>query len=268
MRVERSISIDARPAHHVFTRTVSQFSVGYVIPTLATPIRRLMDTGDPSFSCIRSDASSDQSPARFMGVCFCLALTAASQWALASERHYSHQGADGVMVFSDAPLVDGQFTRQSYGLTKRSAVAANPCKGLTNRQLDAKATSLHEQFVAAGEQHSVDVSLLKAVARAESCFDPKAVSSAGAQGMMQLMPETAAYLGVSNSFDAIQNINGGAQYLSDMLDRYSGDVSLALAAYNAGPGNVDRYKGVPPFEETKRYVDSVLQFRLRYQTTS
>lgn len=118
--------------------------------------------------------------------------------------------------------------------------------------------SMDDIFAEAAERFGLSVKLLKAVAKRESNFNPNAVSRAGAQGVMQLMPGTARSLGVTNAFDARQNIMGGAQYLKTNLDRYGGNVALALAAYNAGPGNVDKYGGVPPFAETQNYVSSIL----------
>lgn len=123
-----------------------------------------------------------------------------------------------------------------------------------------KPTDMDEIFQRAASQYGVPVNLLKAVAKTESGFDPDAVSRSGAQGVMQLMPSTAASLGVQNPLDAEQNIMGGAKYLSDMLNRYDGDTTLALAAYNAGSGNVAKYGGVPPFAETQAYISKVMDY--------
>ena len=114
-------------------------------------------------------------------------------------------------------------------------------------------------FQAASEAYGVPVNLLKAVAKAESAFDPTAVSHCGAQGVMQLMPATARAMGVTDAFDPAQNIMGGAKYLSQMLDTFDGDVSLAVAAYNAGPGAVKKHDGIP-YESTRNYVNKVLDY--------
>ncbi len=118
--------------------------------------------------------------------------------------------------------------------------------------------------VDAGRRHSVDPALVLAVIDVESAFQPQAVSPKGAMGLMQLMPATAAALGVANPFSASANVDGGVRHLRALLDQYGGDQRLALAAYNAGASAVARYGGVPPFQETQDYVRRVLRKRERY----
>lgn len=122
------------------------------------------------------------------------------------------------------------------------------------------ASSFDGLIAQAASRHNVDQDLVRAVIKVESNFDPNAVSHAGAKGLMQLMDATAGSLGVENSFDAAQNIEGGVAYLAQQLRRFNGNTELALAAYNAGPGTVMRYGGVPPIAETQQYVDRVLSF--------
>jgi len=116
----------------------------------------------------------------------------------------------------------------------------------------------------ASRQHGVSAALVKAVIAAESGFDPGAVSRRGAQGLMQLMPDTARDLGVDDAFDPWQNIDGGTRYLGKMIERFPGELTLAVAAYNAGPEAVTRHRGVPPFDETRSYVERVLRLYKKY----
>ena len=120
--------------------------------------------------------------------------------------------------------------------------------------------SMDSIFEEAAKLYGVPVQLLKAVGKAESGFNANAVSAVGAQGVMQLMPATARYLGVDNPFDATSNIMGRAKYIAEKLKEYDGDVELALAAYNAGSGNVAKYGGVPPFTETINYIDRIMGY--------
>jgi hypothetical protein len=139
------------------------------------------------------------------------------------------------------------------------AAIAAPEPKLTN-------ADVHQLIAQAGADHNLDVDLLASVVRAESGGNIRALSRTGAQGLMQLMPGTAAQLGVTDSFRADQNINGGTAYLDALLLRYHDHLALALAAYNAGPAAVDKYHGVPPYRETRIYVARVIrEFNRRKQ---
>lgn len=124
----------------------------------------------------------------------------------------------------------------------------------------AGAESFRNEIAAAAKKYNLPEKLIAAVMKQESNFNAAAVSSAGASGLMQLMPATAKYLGVEDRFDPKQNIMGGAKYLRQMLDQFDNDIETALAAYNAGPGNVKKYGGIPPFQETKNYVKNVMNY--------
>lgn len=124
-----------------------------------------------------------------------------------------------------------------------------------NTHSPAQIDSLIEKYA---HKNNLDKDFVKAVIKQESAFNPNAKSHCGAMGLMQLMPQTAMSLGVENAYDVEQNIMGGTKYLSDLLNQYNGDKKLALAAYNAGPGAVKRYGGIPPYSETQNYVKNVI----------
>jgi hypothetical protein len=132
------------------------------------------------------------------------------------------------------------------------------CSGMNTAGVQQRATVHEDSISKYATKYGVDSDIVKAVIAVESCYNTGAVSPKGAQGLMQLIPETAARFGVDDSFDSSQNIHGGTRYLSWLMKRYDGDLYKAIAAYNAGEGAVDKYQGIPPFNETQHYVRKVL----------
>ena len=179
---------------------------------------------------------------------FLIALSAGV--SSASADIYRYVDSDGVVHFSNVPQ-DPRF--RIYIRTGR--------KDATRYIRD------YEDIIKrASDRFGVDDSLIKAVIKAESDFDPMAVSHKGAQGLMQLMPGTAEMLDVNDPFDPEANILGGTRYLGDLLKRFDGDLRLALAAYNAGPERVASYRAIPPFEETRVFVERVIEYAGLYES--
>ena len=161
---------------------------------------------------------------------------------------YMYMDENGVMHFTNAPT-SNEYEYKIY-IKEKTAVSKN-----------FYTTNKYDHFISdAAEQTGVDSHLLKAMIKAESDFDPRAVSRKGAMGLMQIMPENFKMLNLKNPFDPWQNIMAGAQYFQKMYERFNGKLALSLAAYNAGPTAVDRYKRIPPYQETEEYVSRVLRY--------
>jgi len=161
--------------------------------------------------------------------------------------------------------LDGSGSTQKGSSSLSSSSTSSPLSTLGTGSGTPATGDFSSLINQAAQKYGVNPGLVQAVIKAESNFNPSAVSQAGAQGLMQLMPGTARGLGVTNSLDPAQNIDGGVHFLSNLLKHYDGNVRLAIAAYNAGPGAVDKYGGIPPYQETQTYVNRVLGY---YQSTN
>lgn len=172
-------------------------------------------------------------------------------------RHYSSKAPRGLGNAVAVRTIKYSFLETCY------ACAAKP--GVNFNTLRLNTAAYQAEISAAARDFGVDEAIVRAIIHAESAFNPNALSRVGAQGLMQLMPATARRFGVGNAFDAGQNIRGGVQYLAFLLKRFHGDLTLTAAGYNAGEGAVDKYKGVPPYAETRRYVERVRLLAARYR---
>ena len=172
-------------------------------------------------------------------------------------RHYTSARPSG--SFSALKTIQYSYIETCYACGSRPGVNFGKVRLNTNAYGD--------EIRAASKRYGVDEAVVRAIIHAESAFNPRALSRVGAQGLMQLMPATARRFGVGDAFDAAENIRGGVQYLAWLLKRFDGNVKLAAAGYNAGEGAVDKYKGVPPYAETQRYVERVGLLAARYRGT-
>ena len=189
---------------------------------------------------------------KYMGITICYTLILLFSAALTAYGDiYRYIDENGVMHFTNTPTTSNQkfklFLREKPKTSLRYS------------------TKKYDDIIAnASQQYGVAFPLLKAIIKAESGFDPRAVSKKGAKGLMQIMPQNFKLLGIKDPFDPSQNIHAGARYFKQMYDRF-GKLALSLAAYNAGPKAVERYKTVPPYEETEEYVKRVLKFYYNYK---
>jgi len=186
-------------------------------------------------------------------------LTLATASAPSQAQVYRYTDENGITVLTNIKPEPGRYENV------RNVGCYGTCiKGVDWHATPLKRSEYREELRAAAEVHGVDEALVRAIMHAESWFNPAAVSHAGAQGLMQLMPATQARFGVADPFDPLDNISAGVAYLAELLDEFD-DWELAVAAYNAGENAVRRYAGIPPFSETQEYVRRIRILRMRYR---
>ena len=190
---------------------------------------------------------------------------------MGSSTTYSYVDAKGIRNYSNRRpkgVANVTVSRVEYPIFEMETCYACGVQPKVNFGKVTLNTSAYQaEIAAAARDFGVEEAIVRAIIHAESAYRPNALSRVGAQGLMQLMPATARRFGVSNAFDAGQNIRGGVKYLSWLLKRFDGNLTLAAAGYNAGEGAVDKYKGVPPYSETRRYVERVGMLADRYRAT-
>ncbi len=174
---------------------------------------------------------------------------------------YKFQQEDGVISFSDNKPDQGV----QLEIIKFACYACSVTSTVDWHKTPLNLSAYKQQIDAVASSYALDPAYIRAIIHAESGFNPKALSSQGAQGLMQLMPGTAQELGVANAFDTADNIRGGTKYLAQLLSMFKGDIRLATAAYNAGPNAVRKHGGIPPYQETQTYVERVAILHSRYQ---
>jgi len=193
--------------------------------------------------------------ARLVAISVSLLCLAAAVSPAAAGSTYQYEDDQGVVHYTNVP------GDPRYAFIRKDAELPVPAKPAAERTggLGQGLRAFAHVIRAAAERYGVETRLVEAIVQAESTGNPTAVSPKGARGLMQLMPERAALLGVRDSFDPHQNVDGGVRHIRDLLQSFGGDVTLAVAAYNAGEGTVRSYGGVPPFAETREYVQAVLR---------
>ncbi len=173
---------------------------------------------------------------------------------------YKSVTKDGTALFSDRKPVN-----RPYQVVRFDCFACDPVSNINWHTVPLYTKPYNRIIALAANEHQLDPALIRAVIHAESSFRPQVISKKGAIGLMQLMPETAAFLGVQDSSQPEQNISAGSRYLAQLLKQHNNDTQLALAAYNAGASNIKKYNGIPPFAETRAYIERVAILHKRYQ---
>ncbi len=193
--------------------------------------------------------------AAFRGMVACLLAAAVFFPVQAKADIYKKRLPDGTLCFTNIPIGNDWDVYYREKKKRSSSSYRFPGRPPYDPSRRSNYDSLIRQIAF---HHGVDPDLVRGIIHVESGYNPQALSSKGAMGLMQLMPETASILGVNDPWDPLENITGGTKYISYLLKKYNGDLTKALAAYNAGPGAVDSYDGIPPYQETQDYVRSVL----------
>jgi hypothetical protein len=177
---------------------------------------------------------------------------------------YKFTDEDGIVHYTNV-RPGGQQTVKTFSFPCYASDLS--CNQLDWEKIPLNRGAFHEEIRMAAEVHTVEDALIRAIIHAESAYQPEALSPRGAQGLMQLMPATQAELEIVDVFDPVSNIEGGTRYLSRLLDQFDQDVELAAAAYNAGPGAVTKYGGIPPYKETREYVRRIKILYRRYRSS-
>jgi hypothetical protein len=205
-------------------------------------------------------------PAR--GVLFTVAIVALSVLPdTAIADIYSYTDAEGVMHFTNKPHGDGRYKLYIKSKDGRHSKGSFAGVAVAPSDTSAERFTRYDTWIRqAATLYQIPEELVRAIIKCESDFDPRAVSNTGAQGLMQLMPETALRMQVRDAFDPRENIFGGTRYLRILANTFNGDLELTIAGYNAGEGAIVRYAGIPPYEETQNYVVHVLTYYRRYRS--